>query len=212
MALWQVNNFLSLSEDYEGKIDVEGLIKSGVGSIIDIRLTLPPDYIKAERMRLMESQIMYGLMPLDKNIAGPFSLIEGVCRHVLMDMHYGIRVALHENVGQGNAGFLAAMTMMKMGFTPKYSVELLQASGKTWDLSDLQKKFLNTYGEYLVQSPYVHDESEHMVLRRKMMQTMDEMEKGSTTAVSFSHEDFLFKRNLNTRDFGTTKKECQCHG
>lgn len=175
MGLWQVTSALCLTEDYEGKMDVGGLMQAGVGSVVDTRLVLPADYLKRERQELAAAGIYYISMPMDTASVWPMNLLDQVSSWALEDVTYGRKVCLHENVGQGNTDFLASLTMIKMGLLPKQAVDLVTASGRTPKMSDEQKYLLNAYAEIAVQRMFDHDMDRtqfYLLLQDRMDQAM----------------------------------------
>lgn len=205
----KVHNLLYLT--HRDRINPDEMVQNGVGSIVDFRLRLPEDYIKNERVGLQKAQMYYTLMPLDSGMAGPLSLVEGLGRMIGWDHESLTRVALHENENQNAAAFIATACMMSRGMTPKEAMGCVSNSGAKADMTDEQKSFLNLYGEYLVQRPFVKDQSEIMVLKQQTIQKMQEASPSETKGFhQMAEADFFIRRGFDVK---TPKKGgCGCGG
>lgn len=187
MGLWKINNALCLSEDYDGKMDVEGLMKEGVGSIMDTRLRLPGDYLQRERKELMAAGIQYTSTPMDVNMVWPVNMMDQTCMYAMSDMSYGQKVVLHQNEGQGVVDVLAALCLVKMGMTPQQASEVVKASGRTVAMSQDQQHLLNAYAETIVYRMYNKDidMSQFYALLQNKLEAMTQKTKSEARMYEF---------------------------
>ena len=180
MAMYRVNNFLVISRDINGQMDMDAVLKNGVASIIDLRTQLPKDYVTRERMLINKTGIMYALMPADPKQVMPFQMNEMLARYILGDMSNGMRVTVHENEGQGVASLMAATALMRMGMSPKDCVhQVSQADhmnlpdqdpcGDDMTPNEHMRNFMNTLGEFYLKKPYIRDYNEEMMYMKKIM-------------------------------------------
>lgn len=224
MGMYRVTNFLMLTEDYDGYMDIDGMMKNGIGAVIDLRTKLPDNYVSNERLGLARARIHYELMPFDKQGVGPFMWTQRICQSAMWTMADGFRVALHQNEGQSANGFIAMLSLAKMGLTPKAAMEMViesedmgapEEDKKGDDLSVDQKEFLNLYGEYMVQKPFFKDPNEEMVFIRKMMDMMDKEHSGANdqekVAAMLRTENFLLGKSTEVRSH-EKKPGCGCGG
>ena len=207
MTMWKVSNALCLSEDYEGKMNTEEMMKEGVGSIIDTRLQLPSDFLKRERKDLLAASIQYSHVPMDVNSIWPMNMIDRTCGWILGDISYGLKACIHQNVEQGNAEFLASLAMLKMGFTPEHSVHMVEESKKPMKLSEEQKHMLNSYAEISLQRMF-NKEMDTSQFYMLLQDKMNQLTKPQTSEARLY--DFLSVRTMGGPESSNGKKSCGC--
>lgn len=197
MAIKKVNNMIMMQESPDEMINVDEMMLQGVGSVFDLRLKLPQDYLQRERMGMSKAEMYYMLAPMDRASAGPINMVESMCRMMMDDMMYGKSVAVVQNTDQQVAPFVCGMMLTKIGFTPQSALGMI---GDPKQMTDMQKNVMNAYAEQTMKMMFVKN-VDPMQKHLMMQQAIDEVMKkssGHTEAqLTYTRQyDFRLTRNL----------------